>query len=392
MQLLLYTNFLVRNYDLKVPVHSIYLDLQKAFDKVPHAELLYKLQYHFGIEGQLLEWLRSFLTGRRQRVRIGQTYSNWEHVTSGVPQGTVLAPFLFILYVNDIQNELNGVKILKFADDTKLYCSINDISDTIKLQSNLDLMGDWFIKWRMPVNVKKSGVLKFGFSNNYPNSYNLYSEQLKVLQSERDLGVIMDGSLSNKPHIQKIVNQAMKMYGWMVRNLASRDRIVVLRVYKTLIRPILEYASSVWSPSRIGLMNKLERVQRKVTKLIYGDVSYSNRLAMLKLPSLRWRRNYLDMLRVYSIVHGDESLRRDLITFSTEVSASGAILRRHRYNIYKPTVHTDIYKHHFVNRVVDQWNSLPEALLDLPQFSLFKKRLKEYLLTNGNIEPYTWNY
>lgn len=202
----------------------------------------------------------------------------------------------------------------------------------------------------------------------------------------------MDGSLSNKPHIQKIVNQAMKMYGWMVRNLASRDRIVVLRVYKTLIRPILEYASSVWSPSRIGLMNKLERVQRKVTKLIYGDVSYSNRLAMLKLPSLRWRRNYLDMLRVYSIVHGDESLRRDLITFSTEVSASGAILRRHRYNIYKPTVHTDIYKHHFVNRVVDQWNSLPEALLDLPQFSLFKKRLKAYLLTNGNIEPYTWNY
>jgi retron-type reverse transcriptase len=160
MQLLLYTNFLVRNYDLKVPVHSIYLDLQKAFDKVPHAELLYKLQYHFGIEGQLLEWLRSFLTGRRQRVRIGQTYSNWEHVTSGVPQGTVLAPFLFILYVNDIQNELNGVKILKFADDTKLYCSINDISDTIKLQSNLDLMGDWFIKWRMPVNVKKVGSIE----------------------------------------------------------------------------------------------------------------------------------------------------------------------------------------------------------------------------------------
>lgn len=100
------------------------------------------------------------MTGRRQRVRIGQTYSNWEHVTSGVPQGTVLAPFLFILYVNDIQNELNGVKILKFADDTKLYCSINDISDTIKLQSNLDLMGDWFIKWRMPVNVKKVGSIE----------------------------------------------------------------------------------------------------------------------------------------------------------------------------------------------------------------------------------------
>jgi hypothetical protein len=392
MQLLLYTNFLVKSYDLKVPVHSIYLDLQKAFDKVPHAELLYKLQHYFGIEGQLLNWLRSFLTGRRQRVRIGQTYSSWEYVTSGVPQGTVIAPFLFILYVNDIQNGLNGVNILKFADDTKLYCSINDISDTIKLQSNLDLMGDWFIKWRMPVNVKKSGALKFGFSDNYPTSYSLYGEKLKELMSERDLGVIMDGSLSNKPHIQKIVNQAMRAYGWMVRNLVTRDRVVVLRVYKSLIRPILEYASSVWSPSRVGLMNKLERVQRKVTKLIYRDVPYSDRLVMLKLPSLRWRRNYLDMLRVYSIVHGDESLRRELITFSTEVSVSGASLRRHRHAIYKSNVHTDIYKHHFVNRVVDQWNSLPEPLLDIPQFSLFKKRLKEHLLTNGNIEPYIWSY
>ena len=201
----------------------------------------------------------------------------------------------------------------------------------------------------------------------------------------------MDGSLSNKPQIQKIVNQAMKVYGWMARNLVTRDRVVVLRVYKSLIRPILEYASSVWSPSRIGLMNKLERVQRKVTKLIYRDALYSDRSAMLKLPSLRWRRNYLDMLRVHFIVHGDECLRRELITFSSEVSVSGASLRRHRYNIYKANVHTDIYKHHFVNRVVDQWNSLPEALLDLPQPSLFKKRLKTHLLTNGNLEPYVWN-
>ena len=175
MQLLLYISFLVRNYDLKIPVHSIYLDLQKAFDKVPHAELLYKLEYYIGIEGQLLRWLRSFLTGRRQRVRIGQTYSNWEYVTSGIPQGTVIAPFLFILYINDIQKGLNGVKIFKFADDTKLYCSINNLTDTTKLQWNLDLMGDWFTKWRMPVNVKKSGVLKSGFSDNYPISYSLYT-------------------------------------------------------------------------------------------------------------------------------------------------------------------------------------------------------------------------
>jgi len=183
----------------------------------------------------------------------------------------------------------------------------------------------------------------------------------------------------------------MKIYGWMVRNLVTRDKVVILRVYKSLIRPILEYASSVWSPHRIGLIDQLERVQRKVTKLIYRDALYSDRLTMLKLPTLRWRRNYLDMLRVYSIVHGDESLRRELITFSSEVSISDANLRRHRYTIYKANVHTEIFKHHFVNRVVDQWNSLPEPLLDLLQQSLFKKQLKSYLLTNGKIEPYVWN-
>ena len=110
---------------------------------------------------------------------------------------------------------------------------------------------------------------------------------MKELQLERDLGVIIDGSLSNKPHIQKIVNQAMKIYGWMVRNLVTRDKVVILRVYKSLIRPILEYASSVWSPHRIGLIDQLERVQRKVTKLIYRDALYSDRLTMLKLPTLR---------------------------------------------------------------------------------------------------------
>ena len=391
LQLLVYTKYLVKNYDIKVPVHSIYLDLQKAFDKVPYAELLCKLEYYFKTEGQLLYWVREFLTGRRQRVRIGQSFSSWEYVTSGVPQGTVLAPFLFILYINDLQNDLQEVEILKFADDTKLYCSINGYKDTLKLQENLNKMGEWFEKWKMPVNLKKSGVLRIGFSDNYKQFYSLYNEQLKELQLERDLGVIIDGSLSNKPHIQKIVNQAMKIYGWMVRNLVTRDKVVILRIYKSLIRPILEYASSVWSPHRIGLINQLERVQRKVTKLIYRDALYSDRLTMLKLPTLRWRRNYLDMLRVYSIVHGDESLRRELITFSSEVSISDANLRRHRYTIYKANVHTEIFKHHFVNRVVDQWNSLPEPLLDLLQQSLFKKQLKSYLLTNGKIEPYVWN-
>jgi hypothetical protein len=247
-------------------------------------------------------------------------------------------------------------------------------------------MGDWFKKWKMPVNVNKSGVVKFGSAGDKVVPYALYNEPLKVLQSERDLGVIMDSSLSYKLHIQKTVNRAMMLYGWMARNLATRDSTVVLRVYKSLIRPLLEYASSVWAPTRVGLMNSLEKVQRKVTKLAIINASYTRRLEVLNLPTLRWRRIYLDLLQVHRILHGDQSIRKQMFAFSSEVSSAN--IRRHQLNVYKPSVHTGIYQNHFVNRTIDLWNSLPEALLDLSRFDLFKRHLKAYMMTSGEVKPY----
>jgi hypothetical protein len=232
--------------------------------------------------------------------------------------------------------------------------------------------------------------MKFGAFDGKVAHYTLYSENLMAFSSERDLGITMHSSLSYKLHIQKIVNKALKMYGWLTRNLVTRDKKVILRIYKSLIRPTLEYASSVWSPERTGLCIIVEKVQRKVTKLVVRDGPYSARLEMLELPTLRWRRNYLDLLQVHRIIHGDQALRKELFTFSSEVS--NASTRRHRFAIYKPYVRTDILKNHFVCRVVDHWNSLPDELLDLTRFDLFKRRLKCYLLSNGIIKPYAWNY
>jgi hypothetical protein len=390
MQMLLYTSYLVRHFDSKIPVHTIYLDLQKAFDKVPHAELLQKVKFSFGIDGHILKWLNSFLTGRRQRVRIGNSYSSWANVTSGVPQGSVLAPLLFILYVSDMQEGLQDVKVLKFADDTKIYNAVRDDSDVAKLQTNLDRLGNWFTTWKMPVNVKKSGLVAFGTKISYPLT--LYGEPLKILQSEKDLGIIMDGSLSFKCHIQTTIEKAMRVYGWLVRNLICRDQETIIRLYKALIRPILEYASSVWSPYRIGLINLIERVQRKVTKLIdnfrRSTMSYSERLRFLKLPTLKWRRNYLDLLKVFQIVHGDDQFRIQIFTLSSEVSPT--ILRRHALNLYKECPHTRVFQNHFVHRVIDHWNSLPNDLLDITKFRFFKKQLKMHLLSK--VDPYKWDH
>ena len=242
-------------------MHSIYLDLQKAFDKVPHDELLLKLNKKFGLEDLVINWLKSFLKGRRQRVRVGKTLSSWKEVQSGVPQGSVLAPLLFILYVSDMQETLKDVNVLKFADDTKIYMAVTKQEDIDLIQSNLNKLSDWFLTWKMPINIKKSGIIHFG-SQNSSQQYELYCSKLELFQRERDLGVIMDNKLSYKHHIQLTVSKAWKLYGWMVRNVESRDKLVILHVYKTMLRPLLEYASTVWSPHRIIDLTKIERIQK----------------------------------------------------------------------------------------------------------------------------------
>ena len=205
-----------------------------------------------------------------------------------------------------MQSQINNVRILQFADDTKVFSAVQSVNDINQLQENLDLLSRWFENWRMSVNVKKCGILTF-FTKNVNISYNLFGSKLNVSKSERDLGVIINESLSFKEHILTICNKAMRMYGWLTRTLATDDTKVIIRLYKALIRPILEYASTVWSPTRVGLIIKLESIQRKVTKFAFRRSSvldYSERLRVSILPSLMWRRLFLDLLMVLLIVCG----------------------------------------------------------------------------------------
>jgi hypothetical protein len=243
----------------------------------------------------------------------------------------------------------------------------------------------------MPINVQKSGVLKFGRPQDLQPLYELQGQKLRFLETERDLGVIMDPTLCYKTHIEKAIGKAMRIYGWITRSLITRESCVIIRTYKSLIRPILEYCSSVWSPSRRDLISNLERVQRKVTKLVFKSyLPYSERLQKLQLPSLQWRRTYLDLLRTHQVVHGNVSIRKQLFKFTSEVSTSTVNLRRHRFSLYHAGVHCELYRNQFANRVITKWNALPDNLLDITQFALFKSKLKQYLLVS--IDPYKWEY
>ena len=171
------------------PVDSIYLDFRKAFDSVPHQRLLRKLRAH-GIAEQVIKWIEAFLSGRKQQVVVNGHHSGWAPVTSGVPQGSVLGPLLFLVFINDIPGVIGGL-VKMFADDTKLYRSVSLPADADSLQADIDAVVAWSDKWQMPFNEGKCKVLHLGGANSC-HQYTMRGINLEETDTERDLGIHVD--------------------------------------------------------------------------------------------------------------------------------------------------------------------------------------------------------
>ena len=277
-------------------IDVIYFDFMKAFDKVSHSRLILKLK-SYGIGGVLLDWLKSFLTDRKQRVGVNDEYSEWTEVPSGVPQGSVLGPVLFVVYINDLPDKVTGDSMLyMFADDTKLYRAILDVSDTEILQQDIDNMDEWSREWLMDFHPLKCKVLKMGKTiadlHDIFNPYTLRQHQLEVVDHEKDLGVTMDVDLIFDKHISNKINKANGIVGLIRKSFIHLDEESFLRLYKALVRPHLEYANSVWAPRFKRQVEVIENVQRRATKLIpdFKDLTYEERIRKLKLPTLKYRR------------------------------------------------------------------------------------------------------
>ena len=166
------------------PVDVIYLDFQKAFDKVPHQRLILKLKSH-GMGNSIINWIEQWLTDRRQRVVVDGEVSSWKSVLSGVPQGSVLGPILFLVYINDLEEGVIG-KILKFADDTKLFTKTKEIGDKFFLQDDIDKLVKWSEKWQMVFNFGKCKCLHIG-PGNTSMTYEMGGTFLSTTVKEKDL-------------------------------------------------------------------------------------------------------------------------------------------------------------------------------------------------------------
>ena len=269
------------------PVHINYFDFKNAFDRVPHNRLLYKIKC-LGIKGKVLDIIRDFLTGRSFRVCVGGEFSNLKDVLSGIPQGSVLGPLLFVLYINDLPDSIKSFAKL-FADDLKM---IAKASDKLQVDNDLKMLEIWESTWLLEFNVKKCKVLRTSFNNNPHNTYHLNGKVILTSDQEKDLGVLTTCSLLWNDQINSCVNKANQMICLIARNLISREKSLMLRIYKTLIRPNLEYCVQLWNPvhehGNWSVILRIEGVQRRFTRMINGIglLPYSERLEILGLTTL----------------------------------------------------------------------------------------------------------
>jgi ribonuclease P/MRP protein subunit RPP40 len=355
------------------PVDLIYLDFAKAFDKVPYQRLFKKLTAH-GIGGEILKWIQGWLMGRRQKVSINKTYSDWKDVLSGVPQGSVLGPLLFLIYINDLDVDVLS-KLSKFADDTKLGKGVSSERDVEILREDLNKIFQWSVDWQMSFNTDKCSVIHMG-KNNKEAQYKMGGNEIKKSKKERDLGVIMDCTGKSSEQCVMAVKKANSVLGMIKRNIKFKSKEVIVRLYKSLVRPRLEFCVQAWSPHLRKDIDMLERVQRRATKLIegYRDYGYEDRLQKTGLISLEKRRVRGDLIQTFKIMKGIDKVNyQDFF----EVSNAGKT-RGHSIKLAKKRSNRDIRKYFFSQRVINSWNGLTQEIVDADTINCFKNRLDKF--------------
>lgn len=368
-----------------LPVDVIFLDYAKAFDTVPHKRLLSKVS-SMGIKGKALDWIKAFLTDRRQKVRVHGETSNWRQVLSGVPQGTVLGPILFTIFVADVPGAVESI-VSMFADDTKMYAVLVNNSSAHELDMDISKLQVWSDEMQMKFHIRdKCKVMHLGKSNTR-HDYTMVREDgtlhtLTKASEEKDLGVTIDDKLKFDIHISNIIKKANKVLGAIRHTFHYMDKEIFLMLYKSLVRPHLEYATCVWSPHLKQYMNALENVQRRATRLVpeFRNLNYDARLKELKLPTLMFRRKRADMLQTFKLMHSIDTMN---LNTRCQKCNNGMLnlshnehTRGHALKLLKPKT-TGVRSHFFATRIINDWNKLSSGTVFALSVNDFKKGLRE---------------
>lgn len=369
--LLIAYDYITRALDNYDNVDMILLDLSKAFDRVPHGRLCDKL-ISIGVSRTLSNIVYCFLSNRYQFVNISDESSTILPVTSGVPQGTILGPLLFSIYINDLLTASFNSVLLAFADDLKIIGKSG-----ASIQCDLDYVSNWCIDNNMILNIEKCKILHFNKILPMTN-YFIGRCVLQASECEKDLGIVVDDELSFDSHINSVVKKCFFVINQLFRSISSRDRSLFLRLYKCYVIPMILYGSCVYHPVRRYHFDKLESIQHYFTRKLIGcQYSYDQRLSILDLPSIESRFIFADIVYFYKLVVNPVESNP-----ISDLSSLSYVTLEHsdskRYNVERCNNSSRLS--FYTIRVVKSWNSLPIGVRRSTNLVAFKKSL--YLALN----------
>ena len=370
--LLIARNSWTEAVDKRIGVDVVYLDFSKAFDRVDHHILASKLQT-YGVKDPLLGWIKEFLHDRQMEVKVRGSFSDPILVGCGVPQGSVLGPRLFLVFVNDLAEKIFSPFLL-FADDIKIWREMNSESDYKALQTDLDTVQNWSITNHMPLNSEKCKVLQLRQNLN-TRTYKLGEHNLKRVYEERDLGILVQEDLGCSLQSRKACKTGCQNVGLLRRAFGSFDISFFHQLINAYVRPHVEYAIQVWHPWLQRDITALEYPQRKATKNVKGirHLPYEQRLSATRTYSGQYRRLRGDLIHVYQILRQPNHPCKDLL------SLSHTQLRGHQFKLLNQYSRLDCRKYFFTLRVCQPWNDLPETVVNSDTLELFKQRLDHEL-------------
>ncbi|BHF57088.1 hypothetical protein SprV_0100002900 [Sparganum proliferum] len=349
--LLLSTEKWTRALDEDGRVDVIYTDFKKAFDSVPHKRLIYKLS-EIGIRGRLLTWITDFLTGRSQTVCIEASTSTPTPVLIGVPQGSVLGPLLFLVYINDCVDDL-GCSAILFADDVKLWRPIRSDADRYALQDSLNRLNSWSARWLLNFNVDKCVVLRLRTRRTSKEDdsfqYVLGGQSLSNVVEQKDLGVLMTSSLKPSSQCQRAAKSAIRVLFALRRGFVQIDKKLFGKTYGTFVRSHLEYAVQAWRPWLKKDYQRLERVQAMATKMVKNlhHLPYESRLTELNRFPLNYTQLRGDLIQTYRIVRS----REFALDFDDFFELAGTDrMRGHPFKLQRKRAHSDVRRNAFSQR------------------------------------------
>ncbi|MEW8542121.1 MAG: reverse transcriptase domain-containing protein, partial [Candidatus Thiodiazotropha sp.] len=325
--------------------------------------------------GNTHQWIKSFLSGRSQQVIVDGASSEKAPVISGVPQGTVLGPLLFLLFINDLPACVNSRTRL-FADDCIIYRPIKMPQDCQQLQHDLVDLAEWESTWGMAFHPDKCNVLRVTRAKSPVQfSYHLKGQQLEEVTTSKYLGVDLSSSLQWKDHIDRTVKKANSTLGFLRRNLRISSSDTKATAYMTLVRPTLEYCASVWNPYTAQSKQQLEMVQRRAarycTNRYHNTSSVTDMLQDLNWESLESRRTKMQLTMLYKIIN-------DLVDIPPSAYLTPASTRtraHHSKKLRQYSTRTDAFKFSFFPRTIPLWNSLPATVAEAPDLVHFKQGL-----------------